>query len=59
MGRYPDISREEYMERLDKYASEIKNIDKKTAMEILIRTGVLDSDGNPKEQICTGGMLEL
>ncbi len=42
---------DEYLKKLD--AME-ENEAKKIARETLIRTGVLDSNGNPKEQIVTG-----
>ena len=38
------------MEDFDKLPKEEQ---KKQAMESLIRTGVLNSDGSPKEHICT------
>lgn len=47
----------EYLEAMQKSLEDFKKLpkeeQKKQAMERLIRTGVLNSDGTPKEHICT------
>ncbi len=47
----------EYLEAMQKCLEDFKKLpkeeQKKQAMESLIRTGVLNSDGTPKEHICT------
>jgi hypothetical protein len=47
---------EKYVNDMEKYTSKIKEISPEQSIEILIRTGVLDSEGNPKKQICDGDM---
>lgn len=46
----------ELAESMRQYLEEFKrNPDKEEAKRSLIRTGVLDENGRPKKQICTGG----
>lgn len=46
----------EMADGMKKYLEELRQKPNKEASKMsLIRTGVLDSNGNPKKQICTGG----
>lgn len=43
----------EMIKGMDRYIEELKSISVEEAREILKRTGVLDENGNPKENIVT------
>ena len=44
---------EAFKKSIENFDNLPKDIQKKKAMDSLIRTGVLNSDGTPKEHICT------
>ena len=45
---------EEFNASADEYIKMIDNMDEEEIKQILIRTGVLDANGKPKDQIVTG-----
>lgn len=47
----PQISHEEYLRGMDEYIEWLKSLSPEEARRILIVSGVLDKDGNPKENI--------
>lgn len=47
----PQITHEEIIHGMDEYIEYLKTLSPEEARTILIRTGVLDKDGNPKENI--------
>ena len=56
MKRLREKNIEEYLEGMEKYIEKVKHMSKEETTQLLIRGGVLDENGNPKEQICNGGM---
>lgn len=56
MTRLREKNVEAYLEGMQKYLEKVKRMDKEESLQLLIRGGVLDQNGNPKEQICNGGM---
>ena len=55
----------EYLTGIDNYLQDLKDLEKtnpeearKRARESLIRSGVLDKDGNVKEHICNREMIK-
>lgn len=56
MTRLREKNVEAYVEGMQKYLEKVKKMDKEESLSLLIRGGVLDENGNQKEQICNGGM---
>lgn len=48
----------ELVEGMKRHIERIPTLDKSEIMNSLIRMGVLDAEGNPKKQICTGDEYE-
>lgn len=44
----------ELVEGMKRHINRIPTMDKSEIMDSLIRMGILDAEGKPKEQICTG-----
>lgn len=56
MTRIREKNMEAYLEGMQRYLEKVQKMDKKESMQLLIRGGVLDENGNRKKQICNGGM---
>ena len=56
MTRLREKNMEAYLAGMQKYLEKIQKMDKEESKKLLIRGGVLDQNGNPKKQICNGGM---
>ncbi|WP_281513157.1 hypothetical protein [Bacteroides acidifaciens] len=58
----PQLTHEELISGMDEYIEYLKSLPpdqtREEAREILIRTGVLDKDGNPKENIVSWANME-
>lgn len=54
MNKIKDSNLEEYLKDMEEYTEKVKKMSKEESIRALIRIGVLDTDGQPKEQICTG-----
>ncbi len=46
---------DDYIKGMQKHVSKIKTLSSEQSRDILIRTGVLNKNGSPKKNICTGG----
>lgn len=56
MIRLREIKLEAYITDMQKYLEKVKKMGTEESRQLLIRGGVLDKNGNPKKQICNGGM---
>ena len=56
MTRIREKNVEAYVAGMQKYLEKVQKMDKEESLQLLIRGGVLDENGNSKKQICNGGM---
>lgn len=56
MTRLREVKIEAYVADMQEYLEKVQKMDKEESRQLLIRGGVLDKNGNPKKQICNGGM---
>lgn len=56
MTRIREKNVEAYVEGMQKYLEKVQKMNREESLQLLIRGGVLDENGNAKKQICNGGM---